>query len=83
MKLYCKELADIAKEKPKMVEVYHQQLGKGEVIYLQFNERAKVLGNILAETNEEGLVKAIQVEGRKDTNNVIQQGQCLGGYSSY
>ena len=61
-----------------MVEVYHQQLDKGEVMYLQFNERAKVTGNFLAETNQEGLVGAIKVEGREDTNNVIQQGQCLG-----
>ena len=61
-----------------MVEVYHQQLDKGEVMYLQFNERAKVTRNLLAETNQEGLVGAIKVEGREDMNNVIQKGQCLG-----
>ena len=47
-------------------------------MYLQFNERAKVTGNFLAETNQEGLVGAIEVEGREDTNYVIQKGQCLG-----
>ena len=40
--MYCKELAVISKGEPKMVNVYHQQLDKGEVMYLQFNERAKV-----------------------------------------
>ena len=78
VKLYCKELAVISKGEPKMVEVYHQQLDKGEVMYLQFNKRAKVTGNFLAETNQEGLVGAIKVEGKEDTNNVIQKGQCLG-----
>ena len=71
MKLYCKELAVISKGEPKMVAVYHQQLDKGEVMYLQFNERAKVTGNFLVETNQEGVVGAIEVVGREDTNNVI------------
>ena len=31
-----------------------------------------------AETNQEGLVGAIEVEGREETDSVIQQGQCLG-----
>ena len=78
VKLYFKELAVISKGEPKMIEVYHQQLDQGEVMYLQFNERAKVTGNFLAETNQEGLVGAIEVEGREDANNVIQKGQCLG-----
>ena len=47
-------------------------------MYFQFNERAKVTGNFLAETNQEGLVGAIEVEGREDANNVIQKGKCLG-----
>ena len=61
-----------------MVEVYSQQLDKGEEIYLQFNERTKVTENFLSETNQEVLVGAIEVEGREDTNNVIQKGKCLG-----
>ena len=60
-----------------MIEVYHQQLDQGEVMYLQFNERAKVTGNFLVETNQEGLVGAIEVEGREGTNNVIQKKQCF------
>ena len=30
------------------------------------------------DTNQESLMGAIKVEGSKDTNNVIQKGQCLG-----
>ena len=71
VKLYCKELAVITKGEPKMVEVYHHQLDKGEVMYLQFNERAKVTRIFLAETYQEGLVGAIEVKGKEDTNNVI------------
>ena len=34
VKLYCKELAFISKGEPKMMEVYHQQLDQGKVMYL-------------------------------------------------
>ena len=71
VKLYCKELAIMSKGEKKMAEIYHQQLDKGEVMYLQFNERAKVTGNFLAETNQEDYVGEIKVEGRGDTASVI------------
>ena len=58
--------------------MYYQQLDKGEVMYLQYNERAKVFGNFLAKTNQKGFVRAIEAESREDASSVIQQGQCMG-----
>lgn len=78
VKLYCKELATISKGEPKTIKVYHQQLDKGEVVYLQYSERAGVSGNLLAETNQEGFVEEIEVEGREDVTSLIQLGQCIG-----
>ena len=40
-------------------------------MYLQYKERAKVFGNLLAEKNQEGFVGAIEVEGREDAPSVI------------
>ena len=45
---------------------------------LQYNEIAKIQGEFLAETNSEGFVRKIEVEGRDKTSSVIQQGQCVG-----
>ena len=47
-------------------------------MYLQYNERAKVFGNFLEETNQEDFVGAIEVEGWDDASSAIQQGQCMG-----
>ena len=47
-------------------------------MYLHYNVRAKIFGSFLAETNKEGFVESIEVEGRDDASSVIQQGQCMG-----
>ena len=41
-------------------------------MYLQYIERAKILEIFLAETNQEGFVEAIEVEGREDASIVTQ-----------
>ena len=76
-KVYSKELAVIAKGTSKPIAVYHGTTGKNEVMFLQYTEKRNVQGNFLVETNEEGFIEKIEVEGRNNEACVLQKGQCV------
>ena len=65
------ELARVLKGNQKNIEVYHCHVDKGEVMYLQYNEKAKIKGKFFAETNSEGFVRKIEVKGRDNDSSVF------------
>ena len=77
-KVYSKEFAVIGKGKSKPITVCHKKIGKNEAMFLQYTEKGNIHGDFLAETNEEGFIEKIEVEGRSNEACVLQKGQCVG-----
>ena len=60
-KVYSKELTLIAKRESKPIEVYQGMFKKNKVVFLQYTEKRNVQGDFLAETNNKGFIKRIEV----------------------
>ena len=68
----------IAKLESNPFEVYHGMTRKNEVMFLQYTEKGNIQGGFLAETNNEGFIERIEVEGRNKEACIFQRGQCVG-----
>ena len=77
-KVYSKEFAIIEKGKSKPITVCHEKIRKNEAMFLQYTKKGNIQGDFLAETNEEGFIEKIEVEGRSNEACVLQKGQCVG-----
>ena len=50
---------------------------KNEFMFLQYTEKGNVQGDFLAETNNEGFIERIEVEGRDKVACILQREQCV------
>ena len=47
-------------------------------MFLQYTEKGNIHGDFVAETNEEGFIEKIEVEGRNKEACILQREQCVG-----